>query len=111
MIKKLQNEERTEEQAIIDSTNDTVKVKPEYRADGICMSCNTYGEHLLKCSRCPVMFHGKECLGYDNPMGYRGRWLCYFCKVSKKGLLMERQVQTMPKEVRALKKVSSLVCK
>jgi hypothetical protein len=72
------------------------------------MRCNTFGENLLKCIRCPAAFHARECLGYDNPLGYRGKWLCYVCKVLKFGLAAEAQAQSMPNEPRCMKKLANL---
>jgi hypothetical protein len=84
MIKKVQEED---DLPFNDSTNETsLRPKAVHRVAAICMQCNIFGENLLKCLRCPAAFHGRECLGYDNPLGYRGKWLCYICKVLKIGL-------------------------
>ena len=50
----------------------------------------------MKCYQCPVAFH-KECLKAD---GYRGKWLCYLCKVVKRGIYEESEVVSLPGEPR-----------
>lgn len=53
---------------------------------GICF----IGGKLICCDDCPAAFHA-ECLGYERQCP-RGKWKCYFCKVTKYGL---RQVPRM----------------
>lgn len=94
-----------------ESTTETTmdRRRAQCRLEGTCFQCGNFGDNLLKCLRCPVAFHTKECLGYLFP--YRGKWLCYFCKVLKQGLVNERKVIVMPNEPRPLKKLAQVVNK
>lgn len=73
------------------------------KTDLKCYECHIFG-HLIKCYRCPVSFH-KSCLGYVGLMsmsGPRGKWLCYFCKIVKFGIVNEPEILSCPKEIRAI---------
>jgi len=50
-----------------------------------CGFCKETGK-LICCDDCPAAFHF-ECLGYQSQKQCpRGKWKCYFCKVSKHGI-------------------------
>ncbi|CDW79536.1 dna binding and zinc-finger domain-containing protein [Stylonychia lemnae] len=51
----------------------------------VCGICLNPGK-LICCDDCPSAFHS-ECLGYEKQCP-RGKWKCYFCKVTKYGLRM-----------------------
>jgi hypothetical protein len=59
----------------------------------------------MKCYQCPVAFH-KECLGGE---GYRGKWLCYLCKIVKKGVYEESTIVSALKEARLCSKLSKML--
>lgn len=61
----------------------------------------------MKCYQCPVAFH-KECIGVE---GYRGKWLCYLCKIVKKGIYEEKEIVSAPKEPRLCLKLSKMLLK
>ena len=67
-----------------------------YRVEGVCLMCRVIGKSLMKCYQCPVAFH-KECLGGE---GYRGKWLCYLCKIVKKGIYEESTIVSALNEAR-----------
>ena len=48
-----------------------------------CVICDQPGK-LVSCDNCPSSYHA-TCLGYGKQTP-RGRWKCYFCKVTKHGI-------------------------
>jgi hypothetical protein len=48
-----------------------------------CGVCGGSGK-MISCDDCPVAYH-VECLGYTKQCP-RGKWKCYFCKVTKHGI-------------------------
>ena len=56
----------------------------DYGNIDMCVVCREGGK-LVCCDDCPTSFHS-ECLGYQSQKQCpRGKWKCYFCKVTKNG--------------------------